>query len=162
MHSLTLSLVAGMLSTTLFVISYLPMLTKAARTRDLASYSVGNLLIANVGNAVHSLYVFSLPVGPIWFLHTFYLLSTAMMLFWFWRYRTPRAPAECVHTATEVSADGRRLGPARAHGAVSALISSAAESEHDPPSALVSVPCELTKASDKRVGHGINRGAPGW
>jgi hypothetical protein len=42
------------------------MLVKAHRTRDLASYSLGNLLLANVGNAVHSVYVFSLPAGPIW------------------------------------------------------------------------------------------------
>ena len=67
---------AGMVSTTLFVGSYLPMLVKAFRTRDLDSYSLGNLVLANVGNAVHSVYVFSLPVGPIWFLHTFYLLAT--------------------------------------------------------------------------------------
>ncbi len=78
--------VAGIVSTTLFVISYLPMLVKAGRTRDLSSYSVGNLLIANIGNLVHSVYVFSLPFGPIWFLHIFYLLSTAVMLGWWWRY----------------------------------------------------------------------------
>ena len=40
------------------------MLVKAFRTRDLESYSLGNLLIANVGNGVHSIYVFSLPIGP--------------------------------------------------------------------------------------------------
>ena len=74
------------MSTALFVISYLPMLVKAGRSRDLSSYSVGNLLIANVGNLVHSVYVFSLPFGPIWFLHIFYLLSTALMLCWWWRY----------------------------------------------------------------------------
>jgi uncharacterized protein with PQ loop repeat len=79
-------LLAGTLSTTLFVISYLPMLVKAFRTRDLASYSLGNLVIANVGNGVHSIYVLSLPVGPIWFLHGFYLLSTAVMLVWYRRY----------------------------------------------------------------------------
>ena len=55
---------AGTVSTLLFVVSYLPMLVKAFRTRDLESYSLGNLLIANVGNGVHSIYVFSLPHGP--------------------------------------------------------------------------------------------------
>ena len=50
-------------STLLFVVSYLPMLVKAFRTRDLESYSLGNLVLANVGNAVHSIYVFSLPPG---------------------------------------------------------------------------------------------------
>jgi len=74
--------VAGTVSTVLFVVSYLPMLIKAFRTRDLSSYSLSNLLIANVGNCVHSIYVFSLPLGPIWFLHGFYLASTAVMLVW--------------------------------------------------------------------------------
>ena len=48
------------------------MLVKAYRTRDLSSYSLGNILLANVGNAVHSVYVFSLPPGPLWVLHSFY------------------------------------------------------------------------------------------
>jgi hypothetical protein len=73
---------AGAVSTLLFVASYLPMLVKAFRTRDLESYSLGNLLIANVGNGVHSIYVFSLPPGPIWALHGFYVVSTAVMLVW--------------------------------------------------------------------------------
>lgn len=37
---------------------------------------------ANVGNGVQSVYVVSLPVGPIWFLHGFYLVTTALMLVW--------------------------------------------------------------------------------
>jgi uncharacterized protein with PQ loop repeat len=63
--------VAGTVSTTLFVLSYLPMLVKAARTRDLRSYSAGNLVVANIGNVVHSVYVLSLPAGPLWLLHAF-------------------------------------------------------------------------------------------
>jgi hypothetical protein len=50
----------------IFAWSALPMLAKAYQTGDLASYSLGNLVLANVGNAVHSVHVFSLPVGPIW------------------------------------------------------------------------------------------------
>lgn len=88
-----LAVLAGVLSTGLFAMSYLPMLVKAARTRDLTSYSLGNLAITNVGNAVHSLYVFSLPVGPIWFLHTFYLVASALMLVWFVRFRGGRHPS---------------------------------------------------------------------
>lgn len=84
--------IAGTVSTALFVSSYLPMLVKAARTRDLRSYSPGNLVIANVGNLVHTVYVLSLPPGPIWLLHTFYLLSSAVMLLWWWRYRTTAGP----------------------------------------------------------------------
>lgn len=83
-----LAVLAGILSTGLFAMSYLPMLVKAARTKDLSSYSLGNLAITNVGNVVHSVYVFSLPLGPIWFLHTFYLVASALMLTWFLRYRS--------------------------------------------------------------------------
>lgn len=83
--------VAGMLSTTLFVLSYLPMLVKAFRTRDLSSYSPGYLVLANVGNLIHSVYVASLPFGPIWFLHGFYTASSALMLGWYLRYHPRHA-----------------------------------------------------------------------
>jgi hypothetical protein len=82
----TLPILAGIVSTIIFASSTLPMLRKAAVTKDLASYSLGNIGLANVGNLVHSIYVFSLPVGPIWALHSFYLMSTALMLFWYLRY----------------------------------------------------------------------------
>jgi uncharacterized protein with PQ loop repeat len=80
------SIIAGTISTIVFAISTLPMLVKAIRTKDLRSYSLGNILLANVGNIVHSVYVFSLPAGPIWLLHSFYLVTTAMMLSWYVRY----------------------------------------------------------------------------
>jgi hypothetical protein len=86
-----LPILAGMASTLIFAASTLPMLVKAYRTRDLSSYSLGNISLANVGNAVHSVYVFSLPAGPLWVLHSFYLASTALMLTWFLRYRVPAA-----------------------------------------------------------------------
>lgn len=75
-----ISLVAGAASTTLFVTSYLPMLVRALRTHDLRSYSRSSLVLANVGNVVQAVYVVSLPVGPIWFLHSFYLVTSALML----------------------------------------------------------------------------------
>lgn len=75
-----LSLLAGLTSTTLFVVSYLPMLHRAVRTRDLGSYSRPSLVLANVGNVVQAVYVYSLPAGPIWFLHGFYLAASALML----------------------------------------------------------------------------------
>jgi uncharacterized protein with PQ loop repeat len=83
----TLAVIAGSVSTAVFIASYLPMLVKAARTHDLASYSAGNLVLANVGNAVYSIYVFNLPVGPIWALHSFYLLSSFAMLAMWVRFR---------------------------------------------------------------------------
>ena len=79
-------MVAGVVSSVVFVCSTLPMLIKAARTRDLSSYSLGNMLLSNLGNLIHSVYVFHLPAGPMWVLHTFYLLSTALMLIWYLRY----------------------------------------------------------------------------
>jgi uncharacterized protein with PQ loop repeat len=79
-------LVAGSLSTVIFVASYLPMLVKALRTRDLSSYSIGNLVLINVGNAVHSVYVYSLPAGPIWVLHSVYLTAGALMTIWYLRF----------------------------------------------------------------------------
>lgn len=84
--STNVAVLAGIASTVLFVASTLPMLAKARRTRDLASYSLGNLLLANVGNLVHSVYVLSLPVGPIWALHGFYTATSLTMLAWFLRY----------------------------------------------------------------------------
>ena len=83
-------LVAGIVSTTLFAVSNLPMVLKAARTRDLRSYSLGNLSLTNAANGVHSLYVFSLPVGPIWLLHGFYLVASALMLLMFIRFHLHR------------------------------------------------------------------------
>ncbi|WP_223215333.1 hypothetical protein [Microbacterium trichothecenolyticum] len=73
-------LIAGTVSTVVFAVSNLPMLGKALRTRDVSSYSLPSIVMINAANAVYSLYVFSLPLGPIWALHTFYLTSCAIML----------------------------------------------------------------------------------
>lgn len=96
----SIPVIAGVASTVIFAASTWPMLAKARRTRDLASYSLGNLSLANVGNAVHSAYVFSLPPGPIWALHSFYLLSSATMLLWAVRYGKSRRTARA-HGAPE-------------------------------------------------------------
>jgi uncharacterized protein with PQ loop repeat len=94
---MNVSVLAGMVSTVLFAASYLPMLLKALRTRDLDSYSLGYLALSNVANAVHSVYVLSLPPGPIWLLHCFYVTASALLLIWFLRFRSvhdhPTAPA---------------------------------------------------------------------
>lgn len=78
--------IAGFISTALFATGTLPMLAKAFRTKDLASYSLGNILLSNFGNLIYSIYVFDLPAGPIWFLHSYYLLTTGLMLVWYLRY----------------------------------------------------------------------------
>ncbi len=77
---------AGFISTGLFAMGTLPMLGKAIRTKDLASYSLSNILISNVGNIIYSIYVFQLPKGPVWFLHIYNLVTTGMMLVWYVQY----------------------------------------------------------------------------
>lgn len=103
-----ISVLAGTVSTILFMISTFPMLAKAFRSKDLRSYSFGHILLANGGNAVHSLYIYSLPAGPIWWLHTFHLITTGLMLVWYLRYerlpgrvRRTSPPAASSRTGTE-------------------------------------------------------------
>jgi hypothetical protein len=110
MADLSLAVIAGSTSTVLFMASVLPMVAKALRTRDLTSYSLGNLLLANAGNAVHSLYVFSLPVGPIWALHTFYAVTSALMLVWFLQYGLRRKTHASWHGNGHLSRRGAAPG----------------------------------------------------
>jgi hypothetical protein len=89
---INLPVIAGTLSTSIFVISALPMLVKVLRTKDLRSYSLGNILLSNLGNLFYSVYVFHLPAGPIWLLHAFQTATTGLMLVWYVRYaRRPAA-----------------------------------------------------------------------
>lgn len=81
-----LPVIAGAISSTVFMASSVPMLLKAIQTKHLSSYSLPSLVLSTVGNLVHSFYVYSLPVGPIWFLHAFYLITTGLMLIWYLRY----------------------------------------------------------------------------
>lgn len=116
--SISLAVLAGSVSTIVFVASYLPMLVKAARTRDLGSYSVGNLVLANVGNAVYSIYVFSLPVGPIWALHSFYVVSSLAMLAMWVGYALHRdAPRHADRAQSEGSSSRRTALGATARNA---------------------------------------------
>jgi uncharacterized protein with PQ loop repeat len=86
MTETSIATIAGFISTALFAMGALPMLTKAYRTKDLSSYSLGNILMSNVGNLIYAIYVFNLPPGPIWFLHGYNLLSTGLMLVWYLKY----------------------------------------------------------------------------
>ena len=86
MNSHSIQMVAGFASSTIFISSNLPMLFKAFKTKDLRSYSLGHLILGNVGNAVYWLYVSSLPVGPVWFLQAFFSTVSALMLFCYLRY----------------------------------------------------------------------------
>lgn len=110
----SLPVLAGVVATVIFAGSTMPMLVKALRTRDLGSYSLGNLLLANLGNAVHSVYVFSLPPGPLWALHAFNLASSAFMLTWYLRFellttpRSRRTPSPPARPRTRPDADHPR------------------------------------------------------
>ena len=86
MDGTNFQVVAGILSTTIFTLSNIPMLTKAAKTHDLKSYSGINLVLGNIGNLIHWVYIVYLPFGPIWFLHSFYTISSVFMLLWYFRY----------------------------------------------------------------------------
>ena len=90
--------IAGTISTGIFAVSTMPMVLKAARTRDLSSYSGGNLLLSNLGNVLYAIYVFSMPMGPAWALYGFNLTVSATMLVYWLQYRTPR-PRTKVATA---------------------------------------------------------------
>ncbi len=81
-----LSVAAGSLAAAVFAVSTLPMMVKARRTRDVRSYSLGNIVLGNVGNLLHTVYVLHLPIGPISALHAFHTLTTALMLYWYLRY----------------------------------------------------------------------------
>jgi uncharacterized protein with PQ loop repeat len=67
-----LQIVAGTVSSLLFASGTFPMLWKAYQTKDLKSYSLGNITMSNIGNLI--------------FLHSFYTLITALMLYWYLRY----------------------------------------------------------------------------
>lgn len=88
MDILDLATAAGVVSSTIFAASNLPMLAKAARSRDLSSYSFPHLVASNVGNVVHWIYVVKLPFGPIWFLHLFYTVSMLLMLLWYLQFES--------------------------------------------------------------------------
>lgn len=90
MENTSLPTFAGIVSSFIFMTSTLPMLAKALQTKDLRSYSPLQILLANLGNLLHWLYVASLPVGPIWMLHAFHTLTTGLMLALYLRYELGR------------------------------------------------------------------------
>lgn len=102
-------ILAGIASTMLFAFSNLPMVLKAAHTRDLRSYSLGNLVLINVANGVHSLYIFSMPAGPLWLLHGFYLVASASMLAMFLRFHRDGRPSTQHHDQNRGRSDGHAV-----------------------------------------------------
>lgn len=118
-------ILAGTISTVVFAVSNLPMVRKALRTRDVSSYSLPSFAMINAANVVYSLYVFSLPFGPIWALHTFYLVSCAIMLVLCVAQRRASArrtatPADLSAQAIAGSSDDAEHAVSRGDAAVSA------------------------------------------
>ncbi len=89
----SMQMLAGFTSSAIFIASNLPMLYKAYRTRNLRSYSLGHIGLANLGNLIHWLYVATLPAGPIWWLHGFNTLVAVLMLAGYLRDDGPRPAA---------------------------------------------------------------------
>ncbi|HEU5101789.1 MAG TPA: hypothetical protein VFU22_22365 [Roseiflexaceae bacterium] len=81
-------LAAGTVSSIIFAASNLPMLTKMVKTKNLKSYSLSQIVLSNLGNLIYWLYVVSLPFGPVWFLHSFFTITTSLMLLFYLRYET--------------------------------------------------------------------------
>jgi len=86
MESQHVQVAAGFVSSAIFMISNFPMLYKAITTKNLRSYSLGQIGLANIGNMLHWVYVAGLPFGPIWFLHGFNTAVTVLMLIFYLRY----------------------------------------------------------------------------
>jgi uncharacterized protein with PQ loop repeat len=85
-----LQMLAGSLAGLIFAAASLNMVMKAWKTKDLQSYSLGQMILNNVGNLLHWLYVLSLPLGPVWFSHAFFTLVSLLMLIWYFAYRPQR------------------------------------------------------------------------
>jgi uncharacterized protein with PQ loop repeat len=117
-------IIAGTIATMVFALSNLPMLRKALRTRNVSSYSLSSLVMINGANGLYSVYVFSLPFGPIWALHTFYVVSCGIML------------ALCLHQRRDV------VGPAGSNPPVEAASTSRPYAAA--PSSIPPVPARAT------------------
>ncbi len=86
-------MVAGSVAGFIFAAASWNMLAKAWRTKDISSYSLGQIVLNNIGNLFYWLYVVSLPLGPIWFMHAFFTLASLLMLVWFFIYARRNANA---------------------------------------------------------------------
>ena len=109
--SSSVPILAGSVSTAIFIASTLPMLVKAGRTKDLASYSLGNIVLANIGNLTYAVYVLSLPIGPVGRYTGFRLCATGLMLFWYVRHvGQPHSPPNGPRTRHGADETIRRSG----------------------------------------------------
>lgn len=86
MDNQTVHILAGSISSLFFISSNLPMLVKAFKTKNLRSYSFSQILLNNLGNVIYWFYISSLPLGPIWVMHSFYTVTSILMLLGYIRY----------------------------------------------------------------------------
>lgn len=86
-----IQVVSGTVAGFIFAMGSINMVIKAWQTKDLRSYSLSQLVLNNVGNLFYWLYVVSLPLGPIYFMHGFFTLVSLLMLIWYFAY--PKASA---------------------------------------------------------------------
>jgi uncharacterized protein with PQ loop repeat len=148
-----IALVAGSVATAIFMLSQLPMLIKAGRTKDLASYSPLNIVLSNVGNLIYAVYVFNLPPGPIWAMHMFYLTATGLMLFWYLRHRTGRSHGM---QSSTVARSSSRID---AHEHASSQVSCASMINQPPEPRVLK---EVAYVCQVRVGWPTMNGLPLW
>jgi len=75
-----LQILVGYFCTSVFMLSRVPMLGKAIRTRDLQSYSLAHLAMSACANLLFWIYVVGLPIGPVWILQIFFTVTDVTML----------------------------------------------------------------------------------
>ena len=115
------ALFAGSAAAAIFMISQLPMLIKAYRTKDLTSYSFANMGLANLGNVLYAVYVLQVPVGPVWAIHGFNVTTSGLMMILYLRYGRRVDRSRSISSATPSA----RLVVARQPRTVSAAVQSA-------------------------------------
>lgn len=94
-----LQMIAGSIAGFIFAAASWNMLVKAWRTKDLSSYSLGQIGLNNIGNLFYWFYVVSLPFGPIYLMHAFFTLASLLMLVWYFAYRmTPKTKRRTTHS----------------------------------------------------------------
>ncbi len=101
---------SGSVSSLMFVIGTLPMILKAFKTKNLKSYSLGNITLSNLGNLIYWIYQAGLPLGPAWFLHSFNTITTFLMLFLYLRHEKGCSVSnlpKCASNTSSTNVDGR-------------------------------------------------------
>jgi hypothetical protein len=95
-----IQLISGSLAGFIFAGAHWNMIVKAWRTKDLRSYSLGQIILNNLGNGFYWLYVVGLPLGPIYFMHAFFTLASILMLIWYLLYGQADRPTRASTAAT--------------------------------------------------------------